>query len=335
MLLFTYAAHSIGVVYTNKRMRTITHYFIINNAVADLLITIFAMPNAAKEQIMSTDTIPFGGLSGKIFCKMLVYTQDISCSSSIFTLVAIATDRFCATFFPFKRLITMKRAKWIMFGIWLASLIIPLPLFFVVGIGVDSNSQHFAYYCREHWNELSIFGTIEQLEKGYTIMVFATWYATPLIIMTVLYGAIIKKVWKRKIPGQETARAQQLQNKTKISVLRMLISVVICFAVCWLPYHFMFLFYSHDVFPPINIWTFSNFMRLANSSITPWLYVVFSKDYRRGIRNILLRCCCKKPPNEGSSLNLSTNMKHRPSERNNAVLRSYAHPIEDDTPNTI
>lgn len=311
-----------GVVYTNKRMRTITHYFIINNAVADLLVTALGMPTAAREQILGTDTIPFGGYRGLIFCKLLLYTQDISCSSSIFTLVAIAMDRFCVTFFPFKRLITMSRAKWIMGGIWLVSLILPLPIALVVKISKDPDDT---YFCQEDWSVFRFIGTFEQVEQAYTMLVFILWYATPLIIMTFLYCSMIKKVWKRTIPGQETPRTQQIQYNTKMKVLKLLISVVICFALCWLPYHVMFLYYAHGTSPALNIWLFCNSMRFANSSITPWIYVVFSRDYRVGVKNIILRCCLGRKP---SNLTLSTssiNLKERRTEnfRNNITLRSY------------
>jgi hypothetical protein len=295
-------------------------------AVSDLLITVFGMPVAAREQILGTDIIDYGGVRGDIFCKMLEYTQDVSISCSILTLVAIATDRFCATLYPFKRFITVTRAKYIMVMIWVVSLIISIPLLVVMRVGIFDNE----YACYEDWRVFREFGATE-FENGYTIALFVVLYGAPLPIISILYGAIIIRVWKRKIPGQPSVRGRQLQQRTKKNVLKMFMTVVLCFMICWLPYHVIFFIYGDLCDPLKNVWFFGRFMGHANSSITPWIYVVFSRDYRKGIKSILLKCLSVKPPLslsfQRSSVSIGQ-LAREPPKTNTITLKAYTNNVQ-------
>ena len=58
----------IGVVYKNKKMRTITNFQIVNMSVADILITIAAMPPVVY-QVYQGRRWPFG----LVPCKLVVF----------------------------------------------------------------------------------------------------------------------------------------------------------------------------------------------------------------------------------------------------------------------
>ena len=60
----------IGVVYKNKKMRTITNFQIVNMSVADILITIAAMPPIVY-QLYQGHRWPFG----LVPCKLVVFLQ--------------------------------------------------------------------------------------------------------------------------------------------------------------------------------------------------------------------------------------------------------------------
>ena len=62
----------IGVVYKNKKMRTITNFQIVNMSVADILITVVVMP-ATVFQLYEGTRWPFG----LIPCKLVVFLQGI------------------------------------------------------------------------------------------------------------------------------------------------------------------------------------------------------------------------------------------------------------------
>ena len=48
----------VWIVHKNRRMRTLTHYLIVNMAVADLMITVFHMPYKLQVQVCLLYTSP-------------------------------------------------------------------------------------------------------------------------------------------------------------------------------------------------------------------------------------------------------------------------------------
>ena len=65
----------------------------------------------------------------------------------------------------------------------------------------------------------------------YTAVSFVFLYAVPLLVISVLYSVIIAKVWGRDIPGNATLENQRLLDRSKKNVLKMLITVVLAFAL--------------------------------------------------------------------------------------------------------
>ena len=83
----------IWVVVGNRRMRTVTNYFLVNLAVCDILITVF---NTMFNFIyMCRSHWPFGVL----YCKFISFVVPCTITASVFTFIAIAIDRWKLRFF--------------------------------------------------------------------------------------------------------------------------------------------------------------------------------------------------------------------------------------------
>ena len=86
-------------------------YLLVNLAVADIIYTTFSLPGLV---LGHTNSHP-GGVTGKVFCIAL--TQGtiawVAASSSVLTLVAIATERYLSVIYPVggKKKLTMRRLK--------------------------------------------------------------------------------------------------------------------------------------------------------------------------------------------------------------------------------
>ena len=102
----------IMIVRKNRRMRSLTHYLIVNMAVADLLITIFYMPYKLQMQLTNRYAVMIGGPVGLLICELVSYTQDVSIACSVLPLMSIAIDRFMAIVFPFKRITLLQRTRY-------------------------------------------------------------------------------------------------------------------------------------------------------------------------------------------------------------------------------
>ena len=113
------------------------------------------------------------------------------------------------------------------------------------------------------------------------------------------YALICRRVWRRQIPGSESAVPAGLHGnsqlrKSKIRALRMVAIVVAAFALSWLPLYLTFSrlkFYTdlseteHEfwrVFVPIAQW-----MSSANSCVNPVLYHFLDPRFRTQFRQLL------------------------------------------------
>ncbi|XP_074815049.1 neuropeptide FF receptor 1 [Natator depressus] len=89
-----------------------------------------------------------------IMCKMSGLMQGMSVSSSVFTLVAIAVERFRCIVYPFRQKLTLRKALITIVIIWVLALIIMCPsavtrdeYHFMV---VTYNNSYPLYSCGRH-----------------------------------------------------------------------------------------------------------------------------------------------------------------------------------------
>ena len=277
----------VRVVHKNRRMRTITNYLIINMALADLLITVFNMLSTLYWIFSGSNVWAIGGWIGDVLCKLLGFAQPVSIAVSVFTLCAIAFDRFFAIFRPLKRVITFRVAKFIIGASWVAAIIVSGPPIYTL----KTTGERGFVYCNEKWEPPFNEATAS---RDYTIALFVLLYAFPLTVIASLYTVIMLKLWRRQAPGQELTSNQQNKEKTNRKVLKMLVTVVTVFALSWLPlYVRMFvMFVESDRYAcglPYDMDFLTLFLGHANSAVNPYIYVIFNENYRRGFRTVLFR----------------------------------------------
>ena len=280
----------ICIVRMNRRMRNLTHYLIVNMAVADLLITVLHMPYSLQIQLTNSYAVMVGGLTGKLICKLVGYSQDVSIACSVFTLMGISVDRFLAVVFPIKRATLSHKARYVLVPIWIISIVICSPLLYVNKMEKEDGE----FYCYEEWAPL--LGS-ETAGRYYTVVQFALFYIVPLVVVAVLYSCIAFKVWNRRVPGRRHLPRARFYSVARKKLLRMLIIIVCLFAACWLPYHVVFLLdffsekYSHCLIPE-TIMFYCLFVGHSNSAINPCVYFAIHKEYRKGLLQVIRRACC-------------------------------------------
>ena len=279
----------ICVVIMNRQMRTVTNYLIVNMAVADLLITAFAMPVSIK--LLVTGHMDWSNsVFSDILCKLIPFNQSLSIASSVLSLAAIAVDRFLAIMFPLKRYMTFQISYGIMALVWIVGIAVNSPILYAQKVvSIEGN-----WYCLEIWTP----AFTEEASKDFTVVLFVVFYLIPLLTMSILYSFIVHKLWVRKVPGNQTAENQRRSEKSKKKVLKMLMTVVIIFALCWLPvYISQFIhFFDKENFPcgpPLVLGFIGYFLGHANSAINPAIYAIFNSNFRKGFRDVLL-CRCRR-----------------------------------------
>ncbi|XP_053977646.1 neuropeptide SIFamide receptor-like [Hylaeus anthracinus] len=324
----------IAVVYRSPRMRTVTNFFIVNLAVADVLVIVFCLPAT----LMSNIFVPW--ILGWFMCKAVTYIQGVSVAASVYSLVAVSLDRFLAIWWPLKCQITKRRARMMIVVIWVVALTITLPWLLFFDLVAIYESEPDLRLCLDRWPHPED-GTLFFLIGNLTFC-----YVLPTILISLCYILIWIKVWRRHIPTDtKDAQMERIQQKSKVKVVKMLVVVVILFVLSWLPLYVIFTVIKLggdeeereeeilSIATPIAQW-----LGASNSCINPILYAFFNKKYRRGFVAIMKsgRCCGKIRYYETVAIMSSSTSMRKSSyyvNNNNSSTRRACHgpPVHQDS----
>lgn len=235
----------------HRHLQSVTHYYIVNLAVADLLLTSTVLPFSATMEILGYWAF------GRIFCNIWAAVDVLCCTASIMSLCIISIDRYIGVSYPLRypSIVTEKRGLLALLCVWALSLVISIgPLF--------------------GWKEPAPEDeTICQIteEPGYVLFSALGSFYLPLTIILVMYCrvyVVAKRENKGLTSGLKTERsrseevtlrihrknapevgrsASNPKSKHHFSVRLLKFSrekkaaktlgiVVGCFVLCWLPF---------------------------------------------------------------------------------------------------
>ena len=272
-------------------MKNATSYLIVNMSVSEILSTLMIVTVSLAAKIIHPNRFPYiNDVFALIFCKTVYFMDSFSHDLAIMSLTIIALDRFLGVKFPLRRIITRGRAKKIIAVIWILA-------FLATSINLYSarySNQQGYLRCPRVW---APFPPNSGVINIITQMIL--FYVVPLCIMGVLYSITVHKLWVRRIPGNVTAANQRLERQTKINVLKMCVTVVVVFALCWLPLYVVRVIELSNTLPcplPSKVITVVVYVSFTSYAINPWIYFIFSQEYRKGFRDIIkpLKSLCKQ-----------------------------------------
>ncbi|KJH50550.1 7 transmembrane receptor [Dictyocaulus viviparus] len=136
------------------------------------------------------------------------------------------------------------------------------------------------------------------LQSHIISFAFIAFFMIPAILITLMYTHIACRIvfTDSLLYGVEN---NKVRAKATNTVIKMLVSVVISFFLCWLPFHIQRLlsvfisYHDGDVSPAIEtvfqlVFYISGCFYYSNSAINPILYNVFSEKYRRAFCTTIL-----------------------------------------------
>nr|VZH91150.1 unnamed protein product [Spirometra erinaceieuropaei] len=144
----------------------------------------------------------------------------------------------------------------------------------------DSQAESYCHVCTFDWSPF--WGA------AYDIALFLLMYILPLLILFATYIPITIKLWAHRGLGEVT-HGQRENIKSKRKVVKMLIAVMLIFAVCWLPYQLFFLIlrapidHEHPSLPSIFI--FCYVLAMSNSMYNPIIYCTMNHRFKNGFLN--------------------------------------------------
>ncbi|XP_061761020.1 neuropeptide FF receptor 1 like 2 [Nerophis ophidion] len=278
------------IVLGSRRMRTVTNIFILNLAVSDLLVGIFCIPTTLVDNLIT------GWPFSKIMCKLSGFVQGVSVSASVFTLVAIAVERFRCIVYPLYPKPTVRVAQAAIVLIWVLAMAFMCPA--AVALTVEEVPFHNMVYNEDFNHTIPLQICYEnfanpKMTKVYTAVLFAHIYVVPLMVIAAMYGTIGVKLCSPGVANRRPhgANIQRAVSQRKIRAIKMLVLVTLLFMLSWLPLWTLMLMADYAGLEQDQldllisyIFPFAHWLAFSNSSVNPIIYGYYNDNFKRGFQ---------------------------------------------------
>ena len=247
----------IGTVPTNFSLQTISNYWLVSMAVADLFVTALGQP------IFSVFLgLQIGGECNEIVSQAFRLIANMSCSASVLHLCFISIDRCLVILRPhdFRAIRTKTRFKITLVIAW------TLPVIYGA-LRLTVSKKGTSYF------------TV--IAMGLCYIAIISCYTLIILKVSKQGSATLKRL---RSPSRRRVASEHLVERRVAVTIAI---VVVIFTVCWFP-----LLYLRSAFAEENFGVTYNWARtlaLSNSSMNPWIYCFRIAEFREAYRK-LLRC---------------------------------------------
>lgn len=279
----------IYVIRKSKNLQRNVNYLILNMAVSDLFTPVIVVPRKIVQVILDINEVGWliPGLAGEITCKLVHFVQDVAVAVSILTLVLIALERFVAVAFPLRaKMITSRLRGTLIMLTWIVGAALHAPHLYIFKL-VEFDSEA---YCITSWEP-----AFEEPSTGkfYATFLCITLIIIPFALLAAIYTIIVLTLIRQRNTLRDAVRGGVIRDKMNRNVLKMAVTIVIVFAICWAPLNifiFVLIFVWNWEAPLCALGAFpfiAEFFAHANTAINPCVYFGFVENYRRSLRSVL------------------------------------------------
>lgn len=265
------------VVMRNRSMKTPTNYLLVNLASADMVVAIFI-----GIQFIATPTFTHPkGTVGSVLCKIITGGTPgwVGAVASVFSLVAIAIERYWAVLHPHSQKIKLTKTKIIILALlsWVVSFIWAIPGFWATTYIKEING------CAHSFSK-PIYA------KLYTVGWSVVAGVIPISIMGALYSRVVHRLWFVNSDAAEATQRSLLRYRKRVT--KMVIFVTIVYVLCWVPELLIyFLGFTGTITLEAIHHAIASALIVFNSSINPIVYSLQSSKFRKHLGELI---CCRK-----------------------------------------
>ncbi|XP_028648884.1 alpha-1A adrenergic receptor-like [Erpetoichthys calabaricus] len=297
----------------HRHLRVVTNYFIMNLAVADLLLSTTVLPFSASLEVSGY------WLFGRVFCTVWAAVDVLCCTASILSLCVISVDRYIGVSYPLRYplIMTKKRGLVTLVGVWALAMVISIgPL-----LGWKEPDPEDDSVCK-----------ITE-EPGYALFSALGSFYVPLIVILAMYFRVYLAARKetrslysgfkretlgsadeevtlrihRKVSDRNSSCEKRKSLRSAFSfrihkfskekkAAKTLGIVVGVFILCWLPFFVVLPLGSFfpQYKPPEDLFKVIFWLGYFNSCINPIIYPCFSQEFKRAFKRILRGQCRRR-----------------------------------------
>lgn len=246
-----------------RMRRSVNSIWFLNLAIADFLFTSFLI--LISVSLSQGYHWPFG----EFMCKFRAILAVSNMFASVFFLTAISVDRCLCTWVVVwsQNHRTVRKTQLVCVGIWLAALACSIP---------------YGHLRKVHeYMGMSLCGLSSSVNTlALTHFLFIVGFLLPMVVITASYVAIGVRI--SRFPRERSRKS-----------LRITISIILAFAICWLPFHVHKYIEEYASEQPNirNIRKYlgpiSAILTTVNSCLNPVLYVFMCKEFVKNLRRSL------------------------------------------------
>ncbi|XP_051801327.1 galanin receptor 2a-like [Acanthochromis polyacanthus] len=269
-------------VLTSRRSRRLagvsaTRNLLVNLAVCDLAVVCVCMPITLGNQIYTA------WVYGDLLCRAVPFTQAISVSASVLTLTVISVNRYYSVRSPLRArsMFTRRRILATVAVVWMVSSMMCAPIAVMNRRREISFETFTILVCQEAWPQ-------HRLKQGYNVLLFVMLYCLPVTFNLTIGFLTGRRLWGGKKsafadldPRSQALHASRLKTRQKIA--KMVVCLVLLFAVSWLPLYLTDLWIDCEQTPSswlLQARPFAQWLGLTNSSLNPICYCFIGDLYR-------------------------------------------------------
>lgn len=261
------------VVLRNRSMKTPTNYLLVNLASADMVVSIFI-----GIQFIATPTFTHPqGTVGSALCKIITGGTPgwVGAVASVFSLVAIAIERYWAVLHPHSQKIKLTKTKIIILAMlsWIVSIIWAIPGFWATTYIKEINR------CAHSFSK-PIYAKLYTV--GWSVMAGVI----PISIMGALYSRVVHRLWFVKNNAAEVTQRSLLRYRKRVT--KMVIFVTLVYVLCWVPELLIyFLGFTGTITLEAVHHAVASALIVFNSSINPIVYSLQSSKFRKHLGELI------------------------------------------------
>ncbi|KAL7079320.1 hypothetical protein ACQ4LE_001149 [Meloidogyne hapla] len=296
------------VILKNKSMQNPTNYYLFSLAVSDLLILTLGLPM----ELYGVFDVLYPYKFGEFICKGRAFLIEFTSYASILTITCFSVERWLAICFPLriKLFSTLDRAIRVIITVWICAFIAAFP---VLDIVVVNKLPLPDWAIKQKWLNLisDDNSTLRNTDtcaldfhrpiaqRNFILAAFFLFFLLPALLITLVYCHILQCLCSSVRSSKAIFGCERTQKmRSRRSLLKILVSVVVMFFLCWLPFHIQRLLSiylnetenngdekeqpSSAVFSLFSVvFYISGYCYYSNSACNPILYNILSAKYRR------------------------------------------------------